>query len=223
MSALESPNSVLWSDFDGTAVETLGPLNPRNWLKYPLEGISGYDDFLEGAQETGVELGGIVSRRPDILPRRFVTARSIADLGLEHFFPAADQRVLTGDEARKGSFVVEEARKGRPVGFIDDKPHRAGPAILAALIETPLDVETPTITLGVVNHARSEEYMMRFIESARGHYEETGVSVTEKVNDHSFALRGREYRFRLDVVRLPYYSAAAGEAFARRLLGEDRA
>lgn len=222
MAAGEAPNPVLWSDFDGTAVETVGLLNPRNWIKYPLEGVPGYAEFLEGVQEGGVAIGGIVSRRPDILPRRYVTDRSIAELDLEGFFPTADQRVLTGDEARKGIFVVEEAQKGRPVGMVDDKPHHIGPSLLAALIETPLDVSTPTITLGVVNHGRSEEYMMRFVEAERERRGEKRVSVTEKVNDHTFALRAPDYRFRLDVVRLPSYSGPAGEAFAERLFQHVR-
>jgi hypothetical protein len=217
MAAGETPGPVLWSDFDGTAVETVGMLNPRNWAKYPLDGVPGYAEFLEGVQEGGVAIGGLVSRRPDILPRRLVTGWSIAEAGLEGFFPTEDQRVLTGDEARKGIFVVGEAQKGQPVGMIDDKPHHIGPSLLAALIETPHDVQTPTITLGVVNHDRSEEYMMRFIEATRERRGEGRVSVTERVNDHTFALRASDYRFRLGVVRLPYYSGPAGEAFAEQL------
>lgn len=217
----ETSNPVLLSDFDGTAVETAGPLDPRNWLKYPLPGVSGYADFLEGVQDEGVEIGGIVSRRPDIWPRRLVTARSISKLGLEQFFPGDEQVALTGDEAPKGALVVAEAQKGRPVGMIDDKPHSIGPSLIAALRETPLDTEIPEITLGVVNHGRSEEYMMRFIKSMRGRYSQTGVSVTERVNDHSFALRGADYRFQLNVFRLPNYSHESGQAFAQRLLGDS--
>lgn len=212
---------VLWSDFDGTAVETVSKLNPRNWAKYPLDGIPGYEEFLEGAQGAGVEIGGIVSRRPDILPRRFVTSRSIANLGLQRFFPDLHHRVLTGDEARKGIFVVGEAQKNRPIGIIDDKPHHVGPALLAAMIETPLDVPISPVILGVVNHDQSEEHMMRFIEDADNRRGEAQLHVTERLNDHSFALRAWDFRFCLDVVRLPHYGDSAGEAFAERLLSHS--
>jgi hypothetical protein len=221
MAVGEQSGAKLLSDFDGTAVELVGKLNPRNWLKYPLAGIPGYREFLEGVQEGGVDVDRVVSRRPNIPPRRLVTARSIADLGLQRFFPDSDSMVLAWSETGKASFVVEEAQKGRPVGMIDDKPHRVGPALLSAMREVPLESgwrRISPITLGVVNHERSEEYMMDFIEGVQEQYDEIGISVTERVNDHSFALRPADYRFRLNVVGLPEYSAQAGEAFAQRLL-----
>jgi hypothetical protein len=222
MAAGESSNPVLWSDFDGTAVETVGLLNPRNWAKYPLDGVPGYEEFLEGVQEGEVDIGGIVSRRPNIFPRRFVTARSIADLGLQRFFPDADSVVLAGSEAAKGAFVALEALEGqRPVGIVDDKPHRVGTALIAAMRKIPLENgrRIAPVTLGAVNHDRTEEYMASFIEAMQAAHDDTGISVTESSEEHSFVLRAPERNFRLNVVGLPEYSTEAGQAFAERLFG----
>ncbi len=214
----EQAGGVLHSDFDGTAVKLRRLFDPRNWSKYPLEGIEHYGSFLLGAQLEGVRIGSVVSRRPDIWPRRWATARSIADLGLSDTFSEPGQMVLAGSEAAKGAFVVERAQEGMPIGFVDDRPHRIGPSLLAALTATPEQTPLAPITLGVANHGRSGEYMMRFIDEARGAPDETGISVVERIADHAFTLHDRDERFRLDVVQLAPYSLDTGGRFAEQIL-----
>ena len=111
----------LWSDFDGTAVGLKGKTDPRNWTKYPLPLKQGYANFLNGVHTSGVDIAGIVSRRPDIWPRRFVTHRSIAKLGLENYFNDTNV-ILAGSEFLKAQHVVARA-SNKQVGIIDDKPH----------------------------------------------------------------------------------------------------
>lgn len=220
MAAGESPSPVLWSDFDGTAVEIAG--FPRSWSKYPLDGVPGYGEFLEGVQEGGVDIAGIVSRRPNIFLRRLATVHSIAKLDLQRFFHDADNIVLAGSEAAKGAFVALEALGGqRPVGIIDDKPHRVGAELIRAMRKIPLENgrRIAPVTLGAVNHDRTEDYMTSFIERMQDEQGKTGISVTESSEEHAFVLRAPDRSFRLNVVGLPEYSAEAGQAFAERLFG----
>jgi hypothetical protein len=212
----------LWSDFDGTAVKVLSKADPRNWAKYPIPKIDGYFNFLYGVRSMGVDVAGIVSRRPDILPRRIVTARSIAKLGLREFFKSPEQIVLTGSEAKKGAFVAEKS-KATTVGLIDDKPHRVGPEILNKLLEEepderqPLSEQARRVALGVVSHPKSTEYTERFIDGVREQTDETGIKVVERSNDHVFFLHGPNYGFELSVVQLEPYSMYAGDVFATHL------
>jgi hypothetical protein len=121
----------LWSDFDGTAVELAKKHQPRNWRKYPLQMIDGYDEFLEGVSDGGIKLSGIVSRRPNIKQRRRVTMRSIEENGLDRFFPE-ENVVLTGSEQSKAEFILKQAECGVVV-LADDKPHKIGSEILKIL------------------------------------------------------------------------------------------
>lgn len=217
----EQPRPRLWSDFDGTAVEIVGKVNPRNWSKYPLAGMPGYVDFLRGVRNSGVDVAGVVSRRPNILPRRFVTARSVAQLGLGEFFEPS-QLVCAGSEAAKGQFVVEQSAEAR-VAIVDDKPHRAGQAVVNALLEKfpvltdDTDPTTrPQITVGVVAHPKSAEYMSRFIDEL-----DQNDNLDQVVRMDSHGMQGVQVsdpNFELTVLQLEPYSIATGHQFAAHLL-----
>lgn len=208
----------LWSDFDGTAVGIVSKSNPRNWSKYPLPAIEGYADFLRGVQSTGVEIAGVVSRRPDIFIRRMATARSITKLGFSEFFTHPDQIVHKGSEEAKGRFVAEQSRE-TAVGMLEDKPHKLGAVMLGALSE---QVQHPELThksilLGVVNHSRSQEYIERLAVAANAL---TGddISVSETGPTTAVGLSVEADGFSMNVVQLPIFSQFAGRDFGQQLL-----
>jgi hypothetical protein len=206
---------------DGTVVQTAAKTELRNWLKYPLPVMNGIGDFLDGAEDGGLEIAGIVSRRPDIAQRRNATLRSIREFGLRKL---EEEVVLTGGlvggERDKGRFVAEQSRKGK-VAMIDDKPHRVVPAIFRGMIEIaeasaqgnhsssfiytcpPLHV-----VLGVVDHANTEEYLDRLVDDIelQGWL---GRTVDDREISYSYATL-----VTLDVVKLQPYSNEAGLAFA---------
>lgn len=206
----------LWSDFDGTAVEIVSKANPRNWSKYPLAAIEGYLDFLKGVRGGGVAMAGIVSRRPNILPRRVVTARSVAQLGIDAYFSNKGQIVLAGSEEAKAEVIVDASSRV-VVGMIDDKPHKLGESLLGALrADYRGGVTGKEIVLGAVAHKRTAEHMEAFAEfadkwSATVH---SGAEVTTEpgavhvVDKNSFALH---------VVQIDPYSCEAGQEFAEVL------
>jgi len=206
----------LWSDFDGTAVEIVSKFNPRNWSKYPLAGIPGYEEFLHGVLNEDVRIAGIISRRPNIAPRRYVTARSVGKLGLDRqLFIHPSQIVLTGSEEGKARHVVERSRDVR-VGIIDDKPHRIGLALLDALLQEvpPTSEDGQLIALGVVSHGKSEDYTGRLMEAVG----ESDRDVTLSSNgDYPTFVGPSSNRFRLSVVQLDPYSVEAGNQFAHQI------
>ncbi len=212
----------LWSDFDGTAVVIARKSDPRNWSKYPLRGLAGYSDFLKGVQSTGVEIAGVVSRRPDIFIRRMATARSITKLGFANFFSRSEQIVHKGSEAAKGRFIAEQSRQ-TTVGMLEDKPHKLGAILLGALTE-PLQHPEAThhpIVLGVVSHGRSQEYIERLVEQAKART--TGdLFVTEFASGVGPAaiigFRLEAEALTLHVTPLQPYSEDAGAAFGHKLL-----
>jgi len=151
----------LWSDFDGTAVKKYSIKNPARWLqnslKYPLPGLHGYAEFLAGVEAGGVAIGGVVSKRPDIFPRRWVTALSISQLGLKEFFGRDGQVILAGRESAKGRFVASRTRES-VVGVIDDQPQNFVPALVDGLLaEANNGAEFGVAVVGVVDHPRSRE------------------------------------------------------------------
>ncbi len=113
-------NAQVWSDFDGTAVTLARRISVHNALKYPLRLMPGYLDFLEGLRLGGAEIAGVISRRPDIRPRRFVTARSVARLGMVTYFPETKNLVLAGSERAKANHLLNQDND-KPLGLIDDK------------------------------------------------------------------------------------------------------
>ncbi len=209
------PTPELWSDFDGTAVALVRKTNPRNWIKYPLPALTGYLDFLKGVQSTGIEIGGIVSRRPDIYPRRWATMRSIARLGMASYF--GKQVVLTGSETAKGQFVVERSRQ-TTVGIIEDKPHRLIEVLLSMLSEPEQPLNS--ILLGIVSHARSQEYLERSLEIAEART--SGVLSVNQFADGSIPASTTSFSLKADaidlhVVPLGSYSESAGREFGHSL------
>jgi len=200
----------LWSDFDGTAVEIVSKANPRNWSKYPLKSVPGYVDFLRGVRRGGVEVAGAVSVRPDIMPRRWATSRSVATLGLTEFFGNSAQLVLTGNEKDKAQHLVTESLGGR-VGMIDDKPHRIGLALLDALSKREQSQQR-VIVLGVVAHQRSQEYLDRFVTEAATQTEDL---LMVEPDCRTVSVHGLSYM--LQVTSLEPYSEIAGTAFAQQI------
>lgn len=211
---MAEPAPRLWSDFDGTAVALARKVDPRNWTKYPLRALPGFTDFLAGAIQGGVEFAGIVSRRPDIAPRRWVTARSISQLGISRHFSGLQRVVLTGSEQAKGGLLVAESR-GSVVGMVEDKPHKLGAVLVGALKEASAGADTLhyPIVLGVVAHPRSQRYIDQLLTDLE--LAETGVRIREP-GDGSYQIYPAHMRHtpRLDVVPLLPYSAEAGQQFA---------
>ena len=214
-----STRPILHTDFDGTAVEiATGIANAR---KYPLVGIPGFRSFIEGVSETGVQIGQIVSRRPDDFfgQRRRVTERSVEDMGMADFFGHPSSIYLAGkftiseiwkkeSERLKAGYVASFARD-RVVGMIDDKPHKVGTELISSLED--LDVNPRTVLLGVVKHAKSIEYMTRLWQSA----EDRRHRVEELTGGLGFRISNQS--FELDVFQLPEYSFEAGQAFGSML------
>lgn len=205
----------LWSDFDGTAVGLVSKTNPRNWSKYPLSGIEGYADFLRGVASTGVEIAGVVTRRPDIFIRRMATARSISKLGFGEFLPAV---VHKGSEEAKGRFVAEQSRE-TTIGMLEDKPHKLGAVLLGAVSETTQHPEAPhhPIVLGVVKHGHSQEYIERLAAQANA-LASGGLTVAETGPITAIGLSIQSEQLSLEVVQLQPYSQYAGEIFGRTIL-----
>lgn len=207
----------LWSDFDGTAVVKKGKFNRHNWRKYPLPLIPGYVDFMRGIQSHDLQVAGIVSRRPDMSQRRRVTARSIAELGLDEFFASPEQIVLKGSEEAKGHFVLERSRK-KPVALIDDRPDKFGTVVLDALSdpEAQTNEDGHTIVVGVVQHKRSWDRTMRLLQYARD-LDNPSLRVEEFATRTNLVVGGIRLctdQLDLKIIQLPEYSVKAGDSFA---------
>ena len=218
----ESIQRKVWSDFDGTAVKLAGRAKPRHWLKYPLASIEGYTDFLGGLQAGGVDVAGVVTRRPNILPRRIVTNRSIGKLGLSSFYSKEEQVVLTGSESRKAEFIADKAL-GTVVGLIDDRPHRVGPEIVRALSANQHRSLRSVVMLGVVDQPKASQYLVQFGEMISQEMKTYDLEyVTSDAADDGAALQiqGPDNRYKLVVVPLQPYSSHAGESFAEQILAE---
>ncbi|HEY5668096.1 MAG TPA: hypothetical protein VIR03_02920 [Candidatus Saccharimonadales bacterium] len=214
----------LWSDLDGTAVVKLSKLNPRNWLKYPLGAIAGYEDFVRGVGKAGVRMGGIVSIRPDILPRRLVTRRSMRQHGYDQLFPRSDQVILAGSEAEKARHLIERSREA-PVCMIDDNPQHIGEALVTAMLAKP---GRYPILLGAVDNPQNEHRYSRF----SGHVDWVNAwgPDKEKIRVERFMPEGMLGKLdmpgmhvgigaaALHFVQLPPYSAEAGQAFGGMML-----
>ena len=208
----------LWSDFDGTAVGLISRANPYNWSKYPLPKKEGYVEFLRGVQSTDVEMGGIVSRRPDIALRRMATRRSVAKLGINEFFAHPEQILHTTTEVAKADFVVEQS-KITTIGMLDDRPHKFGKELLNSLarVEPGVDDKLHPILLGVVSHVRSHEYMDRFVREigtkAKAHWDIHEID--EQTGNPAFVFENGQHT--VHMIALEPYSFPAGEAFGQKL------
>lgn len=202
----------VWTDFDGTAVALAPKISLRNALKYPLDVMPGYIEFLRGVQLGGADVAGIISRRPDIAPRRWATQRSIAKLGLAKHLGEHKQMVLAGSEKAKGLVLVEQSKQGQ-IAMVEDKPHKLGSVLVDSLIQVAekADEFHSSIVLGAVAHPRTNEYMDRFYAYVA---ELKDVDVYD-TSDHSFAIDGGN--FYIEALPLEPYSLEAGLSFANFL------
>ncbi len=213
----------LWSDFDGTAVKKYSIKNPARWLqnslKYPLPGLHGYAEFLAGVEAGGVAIGGVVSKRPDIFPRRWVTALSISQLGLKEFFGRDGQVILAGRESAKGRFVASRTRES-VVGVIDDQPQNFVPALVDGLLaEANNGAEFGVAVVGVVDHPRSRERIDRLGGTIRSLECRQPIRLRTLDNGSGLVVE-MAHEFTVSVVALEPYSHGAGEVFAGQILGQ---
>lgn len=217
-----------WSDFDGTAVAIASKADPRNWSKYPLRGLDGYVDLLEGVISTGVHFEGVVSRRPNILPRRLVTHRSISKIGMGHLIEDPKSVVLTGSETAKAQHVMVHSQE-RTIGLIDDKPHRIGVELLKILNKgTDEQPVRPVVVLGVVNQPGAKESAYKLEDFAHSlNRDYLSRADVNSFNEDNYIGWGGSFErtsvfennsFRLDVVSLAPYSHEAGAEFGEYLL-----
>ena len=215
----QEPMFPLWTDFDKTAVA--GPTNMiRRMRKYPLGPMVGYNDFIRGAINGGLIFKGIVSRRPNIAQRRRVTMSSIADHDLVEL--AEGEVILTGDEDKKATFIVNQARQHGIAVLLDDKPHEVGESIVGALrlnlvVERNMqsripgrDITPVRVVIGAVNHRKTYDNINELIDLVGNNFDsiaDTRERVTFSNPDYS-----------LDVFHLPEYSLAAGYNFAKTVI-----
>lgn len=205
----------LWSDFDGTIVAPF-TWNPFGWSKSLFAGKEGYTDFLQGVQNGGVEIAGIVSRRPNIPLIRLATALTITKFGLRRFFDHPDRVILTSSDGNKGRFVVKQA-KNKVIGIIDDMPHLVGRTILNAFLEQTVSEKLEDhrcVVLGVVKQPRSEEYINKFIRETIA--KDCGFKVIKHGNG-IFTVHNSNNTFKLGVISLNSYNVKSGEIFAKQL------
>lgn len=198
----------LWSDFDNTAVELARKSTLRGWTNYPLSGIHGYGDFLQGVESSGVNIAGIVSRRLNTFLNRRVTMRTIGDIGLSDFFRERQIKLLNHED-RKARHIVEQGCSN-VVGLIDDRPHRIGTAILRSLNTLQVDGEPSQIVLGAVTHRKTDEYIDRFVE----HATHLGLEFTETGSAYTL----QADRAQISIVKLGAYSFQSGRDFADYLI-----
>ena len=220
----ESPRGIVYSDFDGTAVQLPQDLTER-MTKHGLEPQPGFKAFLAGMADSGVDFGGFISKRPAWLRKR-ATQKSITnELGMDPL----TRRTLAGEgiqwwkhEGQKARVLLDKVHGSgnKRVGFIDDKPHRIGHELMMLMIDElhghPETAQPVHITLGVVASERALEYMERFalvhdhsreVADVDGRFRTTGV----------VRLPGREST--LSIVGLQPYTFAEGQWFAQEILG----
>lgn len=212
---MATPEALLFSDFDGTAVVTVPKWDPRNWLKYPLDMQPGYDDFLDGMVQTGVQLDSIVSVRPDIAPRRWVTDRSMRELGLTDYFEDVH---LTGKERAKAAVIVDRADTVgvQNVGMIDDRL-RIAAALIDVLNARP-DEQQLDVTLGVVPGKYHEQDPTDWLttialDAAKHEIDITGCET--HANDAALVFAGTN--FIMTLVAVEAYTEQEGRLFAGQL------
>lgn len=214
----------LWSDFDGTVVEKRKWYEPRNWTKYPLGGIEGYGDFIQGVEDAEVKIAGVISRRPDIAQRRHVTQKSIAALGLAGVF--SDESVhLLGSDGAKAAMLIDRSKEA-VVGMIDDNSHDLALHALAQSALRRTGAHRHPIVLGAVSGTSTDERVDNFLQDFRNlgivgsqvSVEENGYQSDGYTSDTIRVSTRNDIGLSLEIVALPEYSHSAGDAFARHLL-----
>lgn len=203
----------VWSDFDGTIIESIPTNNITSWMRRPMGGIAGYEDFLRGIQLAEVSVEGVISRRPDSDLWQYFTQRSMARQGLGGYFRDATVHLLASERA-KAEWVIDRSRD-RVVGIIEDRPHRLGASLLGLLTSMPDDVVRRPIVVGAVQHSGTDLFFEKFLGQAEylagaGHDIETTLNSFRAVDTNKVAISVEAENFRLDVVPLPKYSERAG-------------
>ncbi len=210
----------LWSDFDGTAVATYKYNIWKKVTKLGLPLIDGYKDFLDGVKLEGVDVAGVVTRRPDILIRRYATQKSIAEHGLAEYFSQDNPVIYAGSETKKAQHMIDRSSEVK-FGLIDDRPQRVGREILDILAsEVERDNNSKRfIALGGVDGENSAEGFRELVDYAEELAKDSqDMSVKEFDYKASDKLTNAGYEIKigrttLDVVRLANYSTDSGRAF----------
>lgn len=215
---------IVHFDFDGTLVRIAEEkYSWQNFTKQNLPPVDGAVEFLHGLISTRVDIGSIVSRRPDIWQRRRVTMESVVQAGLSEFFDSYETLSLEGlvlpwwvSETRKAKRVLHDAEH-RVTGMIEDKPHNLGLEMIRLMMKQG-EVFEP-IVLGVVDHPESESRVSRLVDGVR---KEFGESVTVSEEDGSMQfVKHTGGSFALDVVLLEPFNFDSGQDFGNRLNDYD--
>jgi len=202
-------NPELWSDFDGTAIDIVRKTDWRNWFKAGIPILDGYIEFLYGAQEAGVDIAGVLSRRND-RARRGTTMHSIATLGLGEYFGDPAKVILAGSESAKGRYLAQRSLVG-PVGMLEDKPHKLTPVVVGALTQEMIDGGTPhRIIIGAVDTPNMLDRLDQLGKEARA---TNGLTV----NTSPGGLTIQHDAATIQIVPLPPYSYETGLIFGRTL------
>ncbi len=131
-----SPEAMF--ELEGPLAHT--PASPfRRLTKIAQFSVLGAPRFIQGIEGAGVQIGPIVSRRPELY--RGVTERFVTRAGLSRWFGDEDNVELCGslNPARQGEVekdkasVVYEHAYYRVVGMVDDKPDKLGASLLTLL------------------------------------------------------------------------------------------
>ncbi len=215
------------SDADGTAFEKIhwGPKEirqkgagkytldlARNMAKYPLGMVEEYPAFLRGVRAGGLVVGSLVTRRPDRLPRRMATKRSISDHGLGGFFYGDKRAIHAGSEYGKGVFLAQEATADGIVAFTDDRPERVGLELVKAFRDVPSNGFERHVVIGAVNTKERESRLDQLFTAA----ETMGMVDTLDGSDGGICIAGQG--FSVEVVKLAPYSEVAGKSFANAVI-----
>lgn len=212
---IKSQRPKLWSDFDGTAVVGAPALSPRNIVKYPLSVMPGYVDFLKSIQKQGLDVGGVVTRRPNLWARRAATGRTMRSHGLGLIFGSSV--VHAGSERAKARFVVEQSRS-RTIVMLEDRPQYLGfelVQILGQSAETDRQSSWHPIVLGIAPNKHSDKRIQRLVD--RLHKQDSSVLI-KRVDKRTIVISAGPST--LHIMRLRDYSdreAAMLASYARSI------
>ncbi len=125
-------------DLDGTLANLPTSVFGK-MTKAGLTSVLGGPRFIRGLESTGVEIGPIASRRPEL--RRGVTERFVTRAGLSQWFGNVEDVQLCGNlsprnfgqSERDKARVVHAHAYDRAVGMIEDKPNKLGAELLDLL------------------------------------------------------------------------------------------
>jgi len=218
---IDKLSPIVHFDFDGTLVRVADRKYSRqNARKYPLQPVPGAIKFIEGFKSQGVDLGSIISRRPEMRER--ITRVSLRDAELQGYFPDSYMDIrLMGQlfpwwksEANKAQEVVRSAAD-RVTGMVEDKPHNLGHEMIKIMMAADAEQIFEPVVVGVVDHPDAEKRISKLVDGVRGEFGDT-VTVDEENGGIQFSKHSGG-SFLLDVVLLDPFSFAAGAGFGERL------